>query len=547
VIVTLLVWLRLISPNFELYTNAGEAAGRRTLTRFEQIRRVFRPAGPALPVRIYLFGSESDMRPFRPSEATISFFQGGPERDFIVIQDTGVETPRVAFHEYVHLVLNHSSARLPRWFEEGTAEFYSTLESAAGRLRVGRAIPAHLRTLATAPWLPAPVFFSVDRGSPYYNERSKVGIFYAQSWAMVHMLNLSPEYRAGMPRFTEGATFLEAFGRTRDDAVADLRRYLSSGNLPYADLAAVSAGEVPPTGVEKVDETGAALLLAELYLAVGKEKDAEKAYLKLERRQPESAGVQSALGALALRRGNYDEARRRLGRALELGSREASTHFEYAMLLRESGGAAADVAAHLRKTIELNPNYAEAHFLLGLMASGEKKYAEAVEHLNRAVSILPRQSYFWHALAVAYHELGDSGAARRAAYRALDNAATEQEASMAQAAIRMSGAAQPVPPAKPAASTPPSWEMPKGDARVEGVLRRIDCFSQGARVFVETAGRHLSVYIRNPGEVLLRNASSLTFQFTCGVQQPRRVSIEYITRPDARLGTAGDVTSIQFE
>lgn len=547
VVLAFLVWLRLFSPHFELITNAGESAGREALARFEQIRRVFPPSESALPVRIYLLASESDMKPFRPAETTRGFFQGGPERDIIVIQDSGPATYRVAFHEYIHLVLNHSSVRLARWFEEGTAELYSTLETAGNRLRIGMPIKAHLRTLSAAPWLDIPVFFSVDRDSPYYNERSKVGIFYAQSWAMVHMLNMSPDYRAGMPRFADGATFLEAFGKTRDTAMTDLKRYISSAQLPYLEIALPPDAESPQAKTERLDDTGAALLTAELLVSVGKLKEALKAYRKLEEHQPDRADVQTALGLLALRRREYDEARRRLSRALELGSREASTHFEYAMLLRDTNGDPAQIDAHLRKTLELNPSHAEAHFLLGLAASRQRKHSEALMHLGRAASILPRQSSFWHALAVAYHEAGDDDAARRSAYRALDNAANAHEAGMAKAALEMAGKEQRPPgEKKPDVFTPPSWENPTGDSHIQGTLRRIDCFSQGARMFVETGGRHVSVYVRNPGEVLLRHPSSLTFEFTCGVQKPRQVSIQYTARPDQRLGTVGDVTSIEF-
>ena len=38
---------------------------------------------------------------------------------------------------------------------------------------------------------------------PYYNEKGKTGIFYAESWALVHMLNFAPEYRAGLANFIE--------------------------------------------------------------------------------------------------------------------------------------------------------------------------------------------------------------------------------------------------------------------------------------------------------------------------------------------------------
>ena len=101
------------------------------------------------------------------------------------------------------------------------------------------------------------------------------------------------------------------------------------------------------------------------------------------------------------------------------------------------------MAENLRRAVALNPNYAEAHFLLGLMASAEKRPLEALEQLKRAAEVLPRQSQFWHALALAAHEAGDPAEARRAARRARDAAANPREIEMAEAAPHLAG---PPPP-----------------------------------------------------------------------------------------------------
>ena len=81
---------------------------------------------------------------------------------------------------------------------------------------------------------------------------------------------------------------------------------------------------------------------------------------------------------------------------------------------------------------------------------------------------------------------------------------------------------------------------------MEGILRRIDCLGQNARFTVESEGKDIHLFVANPGEILLRNSSSLTFQFTCGPQKPTAVAIEYLARPDPMRRTAGDVTSIEF-
>ena len=54
-------WHKLSSPHFDVFTNAGERAGKATLQRMEQVRRVFvnvvNERGQPLPVSVYLFAS----------------------------------------------------------------------------------------------------------------------------------------------------------------------------------------------------------------------------------------------------------------------------------------------------------------------------------------------------------------------------------------------------------------------------------------------------------------------------------------------------------
>ncbi len=48
----------------------------------------------------------------------------------------------------------------------------------------------HLELLRRRTPLPLLVLFNIDRGSSEYNEGTKRGILYAQSWALVHWLML---------------------------------------------------------------------------------------------------------------------------------------------------------------------------------------------------------------------------------------------------------------------------------------------------------------------------------------------------------------------
>jgi tetratricopeptide (TPR) repeat protein len=534
-------WTRVRSSEIEILTDAGEKTGRQVLRRFDEIRRIFRQANaPAssLALRVFVFASEREFRSYREDAATDGFYQSAPERDYIALYAAS-GAGRVVVHEYVHLVLSHASAPLPKWFEEGTAEFYSTIAVDGARMSVGQPIESHMATLPRARLLSSSELAGVTHASPFYNERALAGMFYAQSWALVHMLNLSPAYRGGMPDFalflSQGKApeqaFRQAFGKTMDQALTDLPRYLRSLRGGTVAAPPTEATELPV--VERVGALEATLARADLALHAERRVLARTLFQQAAREHPDSPGAAAGLGALALAEDRKADARQYLERAIALGARDAEVYFELASLEPQRADEL------LERTIALNPNFAEAHFLLGVRASDAGEYQAAIRHLREAVRILPRQSYFWHALGYAQSRLGMREEAAESARRALASATTEEHDRMAEALLRQTGDPLAVPSAKrPEVVTPSTWQNPKGDARVEGVLTRVDCLGSSAKLHVAAGGKEVILDVRNPGEVELVNAPEASYQFSCG-QQSVRIAVEYQTGPH-------QVTRIEF-
>ena len=211
-------WVRIDSPHFELFTNAGERSGRRTILYFEQVRDFFLKTGnvgkaPSFPVRIIRFGSRKEFESYQPSKATAAYYMSSPKRDLIVMGTPGHQTKSTAVHEYVHLLVQHSGAELPVWLNEGLAELFSTLEPRGKEVLFG-AIPG--RVLRDRQWLPLTELTAVDHHSPHYTELDKKRRFYTQSWVLTHMLCLSKPYRNRFTDFlreVDGDTGQEAFRR----------------------------------------------------------------------------------------------------------------------------------------------------------------------------------------------------------------------------------------------------------------------------------------------------------------------------------------------
>lgn len=533
-------WTRVTSPQFEIFSDASQGDIRQLSKLLAQISNIIPADGPR-STRIFLFADEAELRAYH--DTAEGFFESGVERDYMVLHAGPVSNP-VVFHEFVHLVLSRSSPPPPLWFEEGTAELYSTLEPSADRVRVGEPIASHLATLQRARWLTAAELGAMTNQSPEYAGRDRSSLFYAESWALVHMLNLAPAWRDGMPGFIlalsagrpPAEAFESAFGRSIDAALSDLRRYLRS-------MHSVTVGAPPParseTRTEPVSTDGATRVLIDLALETNRPRQAHHLVEAFAKRNPQSPDLPAVRASLALAEGRQDEALADFEAAMRMGTRDASVYLEYAMLQQDRHAPRQDIDALLEHAVTLDPDFGAAQFLLGVRQTDDGNLTSAVEHLKLAVRARPRRSDYWHALGYAQFKLGRTADALISARRAVAVSETTTQEDMAQALIVLVESPQPVHRANVTeVITPPSWTNPKGNARVEGMLERVDCEGESASLLVRAAdGTAALLRVDDPHKVEMVNSPS-EYQFSCGPQHTR-VAVEYNS-------ASGQVTRIEF-
>jgi tetratricopeptide (TPR) repeat protein len=434
-------WLRLRGTHTELLTDAGEKEGRRALNRLEQIRAVLPASGrdSDRELRVVLFNSEKEFREYAPSESTSGLYQSGLERDYIVTY-AGGELPRVVTHEFVHFLLNQTPAPLPHWFEEGTAELYSNTQINTKRVRIGKELEAHMNLLLSRPWLTAKQLAAErPEAIPKQEDQEQAeNMFYAESWALTHMLNLSPNYRDHMPQFvmllangTEGSeAFRTAFGHDFEKALAELPAYLKKIRSVQLDIPPPAKFSAAPP--EPLSEVDAALLRGDVALRRGLAEKARGLFEGAAREHPDSATAQAGLGMLAMTQNRPGDARRYLEKAIQLDDKDATILFEYALLERDAGAGTERVRELLQKVVALSPNFGEAQLLLGVRATDDRNYDRAIAYLHDAARLLPRQSYVWNALAYAQQKLGNYPEALDAAQRAVRTATTDEQEHAAE-------------------------------------------------------------------------------------------------------------------
>ena len=443
-------WVKLTTPNFELYTTAGEKKGREAILYFEQVRSFFLQASESkrvseFPVRIVAFRGEKQYRPYRINEFATAYFTRGRNRDYIVMQDIASEHYPTAIHEYTHLILAHSGVQPPPWLNEGLAELYSTLRPEGKKAAVGDIIPGRAQTLMTSTWIPLDALTSADRHSPLYNERDRAGMFYAESWVLTHMLFFSPNYRPNFPKFIAAASSgkpaddacQSAFGRHLPEVEADLRQYLKGQRFYRAmfDIKLEKSAEDPDVSGASEFESG--MVLADVLALTSKTQEALAAYQELAKGNPDKPEVAESLGYMAWQAGDRDAARGQFAAALAAGSRNARMCFDYAMLSRNDADAIKVAIPAFQKALELKPDYAEARLQLGLMLVNTHNYPEAVAQLRQVKKVDPEQAqWYFPALAVAYFKTGEKEKARENAESAKKWAKTPQQVEHAEALLR---------------------------------------------------------------------------------------------------------------
>ena len=52
--------------------------------------------------------------------------------------------------------------------------------------------------------------------------------------------------------------------------------------------------------------------------------------------------------------------------------------------------------------------------------------------------------------------------------------------------------------------------------------------------------------IPDPDRVLITHSGEMKHDFSCGVQKPYKVSVDYAVLPDPKTGTAGIVRGLEF-
>lgn len=580
-------WTKLTSENFELYTTASEGAGKRAIEYFERVRAFFVDAIGMRPisvnkVRLVAFSSEKEYKPYQPTEFSFAYYLPTADRDYIILQSIRENLFEVAVHEYVHLLVKHSGMKVPVWFNEGIADLYSNLKPVAGTIQVGH-IPSSGRaqSLSRYKWLPLEKLFAVNHGSPEYNEKDRATIFYAQSWALTHMILLSQDYNTRSGAFIAelaagkpAAEVLQSvYGKSLDQVRKDLEAYTRRDTVYVASFQAKLLKSVANVEVGPAPPAAAQLILAQVLSYVKKTTEALEMVRSLAEQYPDNVEVREALGYFQMHKDPglaIDE----FSKAASMGSRNARMYRDLAYLLRSRGAEGRPAAIDaLRKSLEIEPAYLDARLNIASLHLEDNQYGEAFSHLARVTRVTSERAWwYFRALAYCQLKLNAPAEARKAALRAQEFADSEvrktdiarllrymddvQRNSKVRAAAEPKAVldpdsevdrpslrrSDPRPPADTGApAAPPEEKL----SYVKGRLELLECRDPRALLYIRDAsGAKLTLEIQDPAKVQVEARGSGTVELNCG---PQSAAVTVAYRPAAQQDGLGSVAAIVFE
>jgi hypothetical protein len=501
-------WIDYRIGPFHVISNAGDKAAREKLNQMEQMRYSL---GTELgkvgmgkdglttmwPIDILLFGNQKEYLAHSPGKP---FIDGGSAT--LSAWSADAPLPREWLHDLARMLIDENSGRMPDAMETALCDLYSTIKVNNTKVSLGAPLPdGELKG---------------DR---------------LRAWAKMQMLATLPDYSGKLRVYLnnmqqigdEGVAVRNAFGMKAAELDVKLDAYVKAGKFE----ATTSGGE--PLNPEK-DFV---------------EKPVEK------------AAVDGLFAELAAGGKNFPPDSPR-------GLVEKNTH------------------ASLELAIKANPKWAEPQFKL---AQIETDSAAKMKELKAAATLDPRNAHYWQALAEAQGASDDyDGAAKswsmaehaardeaerakiHIAKMALDSARADfteaekkrraEEAARDLERVKAAAAAE-VHAAEAAANarlnagkgayaTPQAWWDEPGGQKVEGKLIRVDCLNGPLRLTIQKdGGAAVKVAVRDLKKLTVNGANEA--KFGCGVAKPvRKIRLTYEAKPDAKLGTLGDVLVVEF-
>jgi Tfp pilus assembly protein PilF len=589
-------WVEVRSPHFVVLTDSSEKQARHVAGQFERMRLVFHTAfpkasvDPPSPIVILALKDKKDFQALEP-EAYLAkgqlelagLFLRAPDKNYVLLRlDAQGEHPyATVYHEYTHLLLSDFEEWLPLWLNEGLAEFFQNTEIHDKDAQLGEPSSDDILYLRQNRLLPLETLLTVDVKSPYYHEEQKGSVFYAESWALVHFLQITdnlahthrlPDYVDLLSKHVDSITAGErAFGDLRQLQKA-LESYIALPSFRYFRVPAAVVVDEASFQSTAVPLPAADAVRADFLAYNDRGKDARALLDIVLRDDPKNVSAHETMGFLEFRAGNFESARKWYEQAVRLDSQSYVAHYYYAAISMQSGAAVPpeQIETSLEAAIKLNPRFAPAYDALAMFYGMHHEKLDEAHMMNlRAVALDPANLGFRMNTAAVLQEADRYKDAITVLKSSAGLAKTPEEATTLDSRIKQLEEYQMQhPPAEtdnksarpeytgegttsktislPALKHP--TETPHGPKQTaQGVIKGVQCTEPSTiELRVEEGGKAALLYSNNYYEIPFR-ASNFTPQgdiHPCTDLEGTKASIQYFATSDKTVD--GQILSIEL-
>ena len=465
-------WVEVRSPHFIVVTNANERQGRRTAYQFEMIRAVFRDffglTGKSLepPITIVAAKDEKTLKALLPEfwerkgsahPAGVYLNTADTGANYIALQldvtlnQDAYEPFEPVYHEYVHYLTRRMVAHWPLWLVEGFAEFYGNIRIKGDQVFIGAPSTSHVLFLQQTSLLSLSTLFDATSSSPYYNEKSKASIFYAESWALTHYLTIR-DAKEKTHRLNE---FLDLIAKGVDQKEAATKtignsQFLESELHKYVRK---SEFEAAPVTLPKLDENNfqvrglsepESLAIRADFMAHDRHYSEAQAMLEeVLKMDPKLAAACESMSFIFLQQGKQEEAEKWATQAVQMNPQSYWGNYYYAWSLlrsRQDDESIAKAQSSLRTVVKINPAFGPAYDTLSYalaLAGSHQDLKEAYSMTLWAVQCEPGNIQYRLRAIGLLEQMGQADNAVRVATLATKMAKTpEEQTTAAQAGKR---------------------------------------------------------------------------------------------------------------
>jgi tetratricopeptide (TPR) repeat protein len=495
-------WQEFRSQHFIVVSDAGDKKGREIALRFEQMRGVLgqllmrKKLNMPVPLTIFAIHDEQQylkMAPLhdgRPISAP-GFFVPGEDHQFIVLNASEEDSWRAISHQFGHLFLNYNYPSTQRWFDEGFAEYFSSLRLDNKQAQIGsdpelaspvtedvlgnqsevRNSPKSLTELLSGwVWLSIPDLFNMRHDPTTYQEGTHHTLFYAQSWMVMHyILNKDQLTATGTyfdlvqnQKIPVDEAIQQAYGMSTAQFDKAVKDYFHSLKQLVADQEAVRQGAsqntrpgiyqfAAPLGpdeividAKQVSEADALAQMAEVMVRLPDRREQGlreiDSVLKITDKKGQPVDNEIAHRALAwvhLDSKEFSEAAEELGNAAALDPRDVWNRYYLALLKyktaqtkHEEMQGLANMMIDLKVTIDWYPDFAEAHNMLAMARIEGGGAVSALESIKVAIALSPRNEQYVFNLG-QIQETAKKWDTARAIFERLQSSANPQIAAAA--------------------------------------------------------------------------------------------------------------------